>query len=256
MSIYGTNYISHRGGEVKNINLSEMTDEEIKEYYIVTLENIVSLFDEDFTEDIEHNMALSEATIISEGANIELTKAMKTFKSSYKLHMKSAKKLIKVKEYDKAIKELQAAKTASKKMGDTINNTRSNVGSAVFGYFASLLVDMAKFMIPIGIAFTGGAITRDAVSKAISTGKASGLTKAAAFTGVFMTGIGGAVSWIMSIVEFVKTMIYFIDTVKDPKASTADALNFYRKNIVNYYNDLNSKIDGLIELCKQKKAGK
>jgi hypothetical protein len=97
--------------------------------------------------------------ILSEGANIEITKKLKEFKERYNKYNKAGKKALLKKDFNTAAENFAKAKKELKEFEYAVKNMDSTVGSAVLGSIAGLLIVMIKVTIlsfaPFGIVLGG-----------------------------------------------------------------------------------------------------
>lgn len=174
---------------------------------------------------------LEDFETLNEGANIEITKKCRAFFKSYKQNIKTAKSALKSGDKKTAKANIKEARADLEKFKKEVDQMDSSAGSAIFGFFAHGLVQLAK-----DAAFLFGNFGLSVGSSAA----VSGATTAAAIKG-FLTGthaiviaigtlgmtVANVATWIYGMYNLVVDIIKIVRSI-DKGDNSADALNLYR----------------------------
>jgi len=191
--------------------------------------------------------------VIEEGANMEITKSFMSNKKAFKTHNSNLKKALKGNDFATAKAELKKMKADVKAIEKTINENDSDVGSAVFGYFATGLVNTLELFVPSLIYSTGATISASSITNAFLTGDVNPVKVA---LGGFMTGFGYTFTLIKSIIILVQEISEVVKAFQK-KEGAANALNLYRGKIKTMVKKLNDSIDTIEKnIEKREKAAK
>lgn len=237
MSLYGGSLRSYSMGGDK------YSPEPIVEFTESELLEIANLVCEGY-ENSEDNTSEEP---ITEGANIEYTKAFMASKKKFKECVKSCKKNIKAKDFKAAKSNVKDAKVVVKELEKTIKSTDSTVGSAVFGYFASGYINMFQILIPLGVTGLGGGVT--VAGAALQKGALAALGLATQTIGIITTYVKAIIVIIKDITQFCKDI--------DEKTSAANTLNLYRNKVLQFTADMSKSLDKLEKVIDaREKEGK
>ena len=173
--------------------------------------------------------------LVSEGANIDMTKKFKEYKAEYKEEYKKIRKLIyKDKDYPAAKKEITKTKALVTKMKKDISDIdASSTGSQVFGFIAGVLINFAQIYIP---AFLGGmcGLPIDVAKGSLTwAGGIKYLNKLAAAGSLSFAGI-----------------ISILDIVNNKKDEKADV---YKQVLLRGCVDLERSLDSMNKYLNKKK---
>ena len=142
-----------------------------------TVCNINETSESIYLPEVYSYMALSEQYVedfelLEEGANIEITKKAQEFYKEYKKHIKAAKAALKNKDSNIAKSQISQAKKKLTNFKKEIKNMDSTAGSAIFGFFASSIILMARDTIFIfgdfGLAAGFGYLTLKELGKILT----------------------------------------------------------------------------------------
>jgi len=189
--------------------------------------------------------------MIEEGANIEITKKLNTFRKNFKYYINETKKYIEAKDTRKAKYNIQLAKKELEGFKNEVKNMNSDAGSVVFGYMVHCAIDYGK-SIPLMLGAKGlGAIITNISSKSTpSNNKLIGF-----FTNILNSELGDKlkvlggniaelVSWSVKIIGQVKNAIKIINSLRDGD-KTEDALNMYRHDLIDIISFYEKALDCL-----------
>ena len=189
--------------------------------------------------------------MIQEGANIEITKKLNTFRKNFKYYINETKKYIEAKDTRKAKYNIQLAKKELEGFKNEVKNMNSDAGSVIFGYMVHCAIDYGK-SIPLMLGAKGlGAIMTNISSKSTpSDNKLIGF-----FTNILNSELGDKlkvlggniaelVSWSTKIIGQVKNAIKIINSLRDGD-KTEDALNMYRHDLIEIINFYEKSLDSL-----------
>lgn len=189
--------------------------------------------------------------MIQEGANIEITKKLNTFRKNFKYYINETKKYIEAKDTRKAKYNIQLAKKELEGFKNEVKNMNSDAGSVVFGYMVHCAIDYGK-SIPLMLGAKGlGAIITNISSKSTpSNNKIIGF-----FTNILNSElgdklkilggkVGDLVSWSTKIIGQVKNAIKIINSLRDGD-KTEDALNMYRHDLIEIISFYEKSLDSL-----------
>lgn len=269
MSLYGciveSNSIIRKTDDFYNENAQSLSEAEAIQFQKDLLEVMI-----DLNESNDFSLDESVASL-EEGANMNMTAALKSHLKSIKDNIRSAKKKSKSKDFSGAKSDLSKAKSELKTMESEIKKEKSTIGSAVIGWFATGLVNIAELFCPLAISLVGSTVMTTSASKAVEDGiniagaafmgaseqdinnMASKMVKNGA-----RAGLAGVVTFINNIVIYVKEIIMVVKTIKqfikdlDNKESTEDALNLYRNKLLQICSDLEKKIDKVSKLIEKR----
>ena len=92
------------------------------------------------------DMLYQDESIITENANLKMTKDFYDLLREYKNHMKSSAKAFKKKNYDRSIQELEKSKESVKKFENKIKNIdASGSDSVVFGFLLGISISFVQY---------------------------------------------------------------------------------------------------------------
>jgi hypothetical protein len=189
--------------------------------------------------------------MIQEGANIEITKKLNTFRKNFKYYINETKKYIEAKDTRKAKYNIQLAKKELEGFKNEVKNMDSDAGSVVFGYMVHCAIDYGKSL-PLMLGAKGlGAIITNISSK--STPSDNKLISF--FTNILNSELGDKlkilggniaelVSWSTKIIGQVKNAIKIINSLRDGD-KTEDALNMYRHDLIEIISFYEKSLDSL-----------
>ena len=173
--------------------------------------------------------------LVSEGANIDMTKKFKEYKAEYKEQYKKIRKLIyKDKDYPAAKKEITKTKALVTKMKKDISDIdASSTGSQVFGFIAGVILNFAKLYI---CGFLAGMVGLPIdVAKGGATW-AGGIKYLGKLAGVLSISFGGIIS--------------IMDIVNNKKDEKADV---YKQVLLRGCADLERSLDCMNKYIDKKK---
>jgi hypothetical protein len=184
-----------------------------------------------------------EDDILSEGANIEITKKLKEFKERYNKYNKAGKKALLKKDFNTAAENFAKAKKELKEFEYAVKNMDSTVGSAVLGSIAGLLIVMIKVTIlsytPFGILLGGykiySKITKDSVDRFVY--------HVAKDTSKRLLPVVTTIRYLGELVEIVRK---FIERTREGDKNT-DKFNLYRTELLRYIENLDDKLDNYVK---------
>lgn len=252
MSIYGS--FTESSKEVP-VTLTEtelnILGEELLEGIIVESD----YFDESFDEFISENFDET----LEEGANIDMTKAIKTNGRRVVYNLVQAKKNLKAENYSEAKKNVNEAKSELKKMEDKVRDTKSNFGSVLCGTVAGSLVAALRITLPCKLITAGLKIPGKALIKAGSKGAPAVIMKALNATNTVAKGLNKAnkiYTAIKTLIHIIEKIKQFIENIKDPKAKAGEVFNSYRNELLVLCKDTNKQLDDLYkDIEKKEKSG-
>jgi hypothetical protein len=207
--------------------------------------------------------------IISEGANIEITKKLNTFRNNFNHYMQEARKYIKDKDGRKAKYNIQLARKELEGFKNEVKNMNSDVGSVVCGYMAHCAVEFGKkipFLLGTKVlgAIANKALPKSAPSNSNNNNNQAGsntktqqtaestVTNEAVIDTILMVG-GKAfnlVRWYLAIKSQVENAVKIINSLKAGD-KTEDALNMYRHDIIDIINSYEKSLDNLESKIKE-----
>ena len=240
MSIYGKPF----GEKATLESVESISVEEALELQSQIIESLIHVNESDEEDVID----------IQEGANIDYREAFNKAKKEYKAQAKECKKYIKSKDYSKAKSCTKKMKSAIDDCEKVIKSVDSSTGSAIFGYFASGLLEFAEMLFPLGLIGAGTtssalafkSLMSDNLGKAVILGKIGGTA----------IGAGYIVAFVQSISIIVKTIQVFINDLKEGE-NAKNSLNLYRNTLLRYIKDMKKNIDKLNEIIdRREKADK
>ena len=189
--------------------------------------------------------------MLEEGANIEITKKLNTFRKNFKYYTNETKKYIEAKDARKAKYNIQLAKKELEGFKNEVKHMDSDVGSVVFGYIAHCVVEYGK-SIPLTLGAKGiGAIISNISSRSVpSDHKIFDF-----FTNILNSELGDKlkilggkvadlVSWSTKVIDQVKNAIKIINSLRDGD-KTEDALNMYRHDLIDIISFYERSLDSL-----------
>jgi hypothetical protein len=189
--------------------------------------------------------------IIEEGANIEITKKLNTFRKNFKYYINETKKYIEAKDTRKAKYNIQLAKKELEGFKNEVKHMDSDVGSVVFGYMVHCAIDYGK-SIPLILGAKGiGAIISNISTRSVpSDHKIFDF-----FTNILNSELGDKlkilggkvadlVSWSTKVIDQVKNAIKIINSLRDGD-KTEDALNMYRHDLIDIISFYERSLDSL-----------
>lgn len=205
--------------------------------------------------------SFDEDDVLEEGANLDARKAFKAYLKEYKEYAKSLKKNVKEEDYSSAKKDLNKMKNCVDKMEKEIKDQDYNVGSAIFGYFATGLLNSLELLIPSFIAGFGESLTLAGHTITYSSFINGDISKLAAAAnlktvGTVVSNIGNIIVYIKSLIMIIKTISQFIKDINDKDTTTVEALNLYRNKLLTYVKDLRKKINEFEKLIDKKSKNK
>ena len=173
--------------------------------------------------------------LVSEGANIDMTKKFKEYKAEYKEQYKKIRKLIyKDKDYPAAKKEITKTKALVTKMKKDISDIdASSTGSQVFGFIAGVILNFAKTFIISLLGGMCGLPIDVARHDATWAGGIKHLTKIASVSSLSVAGI-----------------ISVIDIVNNKKEEKADV---YKQVLLRGCVNLEKSLDCMNKYIDKKK---
>ena len=173
--------------------------------------------------------------LVSEGANIDMTKKFKEYKAEYKEEYKKICKLIyKDKDYPAARKEITKTKALVTKMKKDISDIdASSAGSQVFGFIAGVILNFAQLYIP---TFLGGMVGLpfDVAKRGVTW--AGGIKYLTKLAGIASIPFGGIIS--------------VIDIVNNKKDEKADV---YKQVLLRGCVELERSLDSMNKYLNKKK---
>ena len=178
--------------------------------------------------------------ILSEGANIEITKKLKEFKERYNKYNKAGKKALLKKDFNNAAENFAKAKKELKEFEFAVKNMDSTVGSAILGSIAGLLIVMIKVTIlsytPFGILLGGykiySNVTKDKYVYRVVKGSSKRLLP-----------IVTTIRYLGELIEIVRK---FIERTREGDKNT-DKFNLYRTELLRYIENLDDKLDNYVK---------
>lgn len=192
---------------------------------------------------------LDEDEVLTEGANIEITKKLREFKKNFNNYLKAGKKALRKYDKKEAADNFAKARQELKAFKKEVEHMDSTVGSAVFGTIAAMLIIMAKSvlisLLPLGIMGAGYKIYGLAVKNPIYS---VAFGASAKFLGVIYTLSNSLSELIVSLVTIVKR------SKKGDK--TEDLSNLYRTELLKYIDKLSANLSNLekeVRKCKDLK---
>ena len=201
-----------------------------------------SLFDDEYED------------IVTEGANLDYTKAIMKFKKEFKASIKSFKAAKKEDDKSKmksSLAEMKSSLGELKKEMSNIDET-TTVGTAIFGYFAGALLSTLRMFLPMtvfGAGLTMSAIGGQQAMNSLITGTISGSTKALTVGGSFLAGAGYAAAVIKSIIQLIQSIVQFVNDLKSG-AKAENTFNYYRNQIMGFIKTYETNIDKLSKEIK------
>jgi hypothetical protein len=182
-----------------------------------------------------------EDDILSEGANIEITKKFKEFKENYNKYNKAGKKALKNKDFNDAAVNFAKAKKELKNFESAVKGMDSTVGSAVFGTIAGLLLTMVKVTIqsyvPFGILLGSTKVYSKLAKDRLTYHMVKGNVKQ----------LLPIVTSVRYLGELVGIIADFIKRTKEGDKN-ADKFNLYRTELLRYIKKLDDSLDRYIKL--------
>ena len=179
-----------------------------------------------------------EDDILSEGANIEITKKFKEFKENYNKYNKAGKKALKNKDFNDAAVNFAKAKKELKDFESAVKGMDSTVGSAILGSVAVLLITMVKETIIAFIPF--GALL--GASKAYSKSDPYLYHMVKGDVKKFFPVVA-SIRYLGKLVEIITD---FVKRTKEGDKNT-DKFNLYRTELLKYIKNLDDKLDNYIK---------
>ena len=220
---YGTAFLTvHESEENSTMDRITFIDEHYKVVdlndYVLECMNDVDdfLFDDDDT--------------FTEGANIDMTKAVKKYVGEIKKSGKLYKNAIKSNNFSDARKAISSIRSNIDDAIKTVNSIPSDTSSAVLGTIARAIIMMAKVLIPsFGIGVVGG--VAGGTIKKLSL---HAITQITAFNIIrSVVGISSSIiSVITSLKEIIGQLTEIINKIKNSKEVTADTFNAYKNGII------------------------
>lgn len=247
MSVYGNfakNFVNSggsRGGAIF---------ESSEEFNTLVIESIMS----SYINESEDDDSIFIDDIVEEGANLDYRAAFKSGRKKYKEAFKKAKKAYKSGNISDAKKYIKEADRALADIEKILKKVDSTVGSAIFGFFAYGLLNMAEMIVPYSLMVTGMGVSSAGVNKIFSAGAAADIDSAAKTisNGLKTAGAGGVISSVGSVAGFVQAiiitvrmLIQLVNDIKDDKTSTEQALNLYRNKLITYTKDMRKHLSKL-----------
>lgn len=214
----------------------------------ITLEEFAQMQQNVIETIFESQEVLERAQMIYEGANIEYTKAFRAGKKKFVAAQKQCKKAIRAKDYKEAKRQAKIMKASCDEIQKAIESTKGTVESAVFGFFATGLLDMYENLIPCAFSLGGLAITSATAKNILASGTKLG---AGAMIGVSAYWIGIIAMYINGIIVTVKDIINVIDRA-DSGDSAEDQVNLYRNRLLVYIKDMRKRVDRLESMIERK----
>jgi hypothetical protein len=230
-------------------NNIEKYSDSLSESYIEP-EDILSEFYKAYGEAmIVSESCEEEDDILSEGANIEITKKFKEFKENYNKYNKAGKKALKNKDVNDAAVNFAKAKKELKDFESAVKGMDSTVGSAVLGTLAGLTLSMVKVTItsfgPFAVLIGGS----EALSKLTKMGsKVHNIARDVNhYTSLSSLALGPVILTINSLRELVGLIKEFTRRIKEGDKN-ADKFNLYRTELLRYIKKLDDSLDRYIKL--------
>ena len=193
---------------------------------------------------------IEEDDILSEGANIEITKKFKEFKENYNKYNKAGKKALLKREFNDAAVNFAKAKKELKDFESAVKNMDSSVGSAILGSIAGLLMVMTKVTIT---SYTPFAVMLGGIKGYSKLAKDKYMYYYAKNTVKLLSPITTSVRYLGELVEIIKE---FIKRTKEGDKNE-DKFNLYRTELLRYINKLDDKLNTYIKavdiIMKKKK---
>ena len=190
--------------------------------------------------------------ILTEGANIEITKKLKEFKKNYSKYIKAGKKALRKSNTKEAADNFGKARKELELFRFEVRDMDSTVGSAVFGTIAGMLIIMANITIevytPVLIPSLGISLYTSFVKKDKNLGlffKTLNYTykNTAKFVKVIGIAIAGLYQLVVTLKEFIASV-----QAGDKKE---DSFNLYRTELMKYINELDKRLSTLETRTRQ-----
>ena len=204
-------------------------------------------------DEIYYNMVLSENYIedfeaLNEGANIEITKKCREFYKKYKENIKAAKAAIKDGDKKTAKSNIKQAKGELEKFKKEVENMDSTAGSAIFGFFAHILVQFAKDAAFIfgnfGLSLGSNAALHSTLNVDMFTGLITSSNPLVTILGSIGLRVSIVAGFIYNMYNVVVDIIKIINSI-DNGDSAADSLNLYRVEMLKVCDKFDKNISKL-----------
>jgi hypothetical protein len=211
---------------------------------LYTMVEAYALLCEDSDSDDEEEAVKEAVCFLNEGGNTDSWKSYRTAKKAFKEASKRAKKCVKAGDKEGAKKAIEDGKKALDDFEACLKAVDPSVGSAVFGYFADGLLQMAYMVIPMAGMTAGSAVMAGGAAKAITTGGAAG--GIAAVAGGLFTSASSIASWVAGIVALIKDIQGLCDAFDERKdEKLAGKLNLFRNKMFLYLKEMRKSLDKL-----------
>lgn len=235
----------------------ELTPELVNEFKDSLLEMTMSAVCEETEESY---------ILVSEGANIEMTKAAKSKMKEFTAALKAYRKALKSEDYDAAKSHLDNANKSIVDLEKEIKDLDFTVGSAIFGFFANSFISSLQMLIPniiTTVFFVSGVKKSFKVSNELSdylydidfddpenaiAGFAKYVNAVSSNPEVKKSEIKYQISNIInSIISLVKSFREIKSVVKRYKEGdvSKEALNLYRNKMLMICSDLKKLVSAL-----------
>lgn len=229
------------------------------------------------TMNVLYNRDEETYIMVSEGANIEMTKAFKARMKEFKVGISSYTKALKAKDYSAAKTALGKANEAVVSLESDIKGLDFTVGSAIFGLFADSFVNSIQMLIPnivsslvskkyMDVSFANMEDITDrmmdmdldyesvnGVFKGMMTA-ASGAGNAEVKKAYTKLQIVSVFNWIISLVKSIREIRGIYKRYKAGDSSK-EALNMYRNKMLMICSDLKKLVSALEKSLNKKMDG-
>jgi phage-related protein len=193
---------------------------------------------------------LENFEVFEEGANIEITKKAREFYKGFKTDIKAAKAAIKKGDKAAAKSNLKQARTKLSGFKKEVQNMDSTAGSAIFGWFTSGLVSMARDAAFIfgtfGISFATTNVLSALTFKQIMGAVLNAGERFIANISAIGLKAASIATYIYGIYDLITKIIKITKSI-DKGDKAADALNLYRVEMLktcDKFDKVLSKLEG------------
>ena len=189
--------------------------------------------------------ALEYIQLVEEGANMELTKKMRSTTKDYKAACKAATEAVKKHDFKAAKAKAKEALKAAEDLQDYANNMKGETASAFIGFFLGDLYTCCQAIVPMSIAIAS----------------AIGFTISSKMGADEIRAVFSRVNYAASISEWLVTFFQWFRDVKQARENffndkkENDTYNYYRIKAQNYAKELikhTKNLDKMIERAEKK----